>query len=59
MLVVLDTQAPTAVLRVVDEQGRQLENNSIGYGRGFVLDGRKSVDAGGGNIVSYTWALVE
>jgi hypothetical protein len=59
MLVVLDTQAPTAVLRVVDEQGRFLENNSIGYGRGFVLDGRKSVDVGGGKIVSYTWSLVE
>ena len=59
MLVVLDTQAPTAVITAHDEEGRPLENNRIGFGRSFMLNGKKSVDAGGGNIVSYTWRLVE
>ena len=59
MLIVLDTQAPTAVLTLNDEQGRPLPNNSIAFGRGFILNGKKSVDVGGGNIVSYTWSLVD
>ena len=58
MLIVLDTQAPTAVLALSDEEGRPLENNSIAFGKGFILNGKKSVDIGG-NIVSYTWTLVE
>jgi hypothetical protein len=59
MLIVLDTQAPTAVLTVSDEQGRALPNNSISFGQGFILNGRRSVDLGGGNIVKYTWTLME
>jgi hypothetical protein len=59
MVVVADTQAPTAVLIVRDEQGRIPEGNRISFGSGFVLDGRKSVDIGGGKIVSYTWTLLE
>ncbi|MFH7319195.1 hypothetical protein ACHHRT_01145 [Desulfurivibrio sp. D14AmB] len=59
MVIVVDTQAPTAVLMVTDENGRPLENNRISFGQGFILDGRKSVDLGGGKIVSYTWSLVE
>jgi len=58
-LVVVDTQAPTAVLTVTDEQGRALEGNRISFGAGFVLNGKKSVDVGGGKIVSFTWALVD
>jgi len=58
LVIVVDTQAPTAVLTVSDEQGRPLADNRIGFGRGFILDGRKSVDIGG-SIVSYTWTLVE
>lgn len=58
-LVVLDTQAPTAVLTVHDEQGRLLEDNSIAFGQSFILNGKKSVDVGGGSIVRYTWSLVE
>ena len=58
MLVVLDTQAPTAVLTVSDEEGRPLANNTLSFGRGFILNGKKSVDVGGGNIVSFNWSLV-
>lgn len=58
-LVVVDNQAPTAVLTVSDEQGRALEGNRIPFGAGFILNGKRSVDVGGGNIVSYTWSLVD
>jgi len=58
-VVVVDTQAPTAVLTVSDEQGRPVEGNRIPFGSGFILNGKKSVDAGGGDIVSFTWSLVD
>jgi len=58
MLVVLDTQAPTAVVTVTDEGGRALPNNSISFGQGFVLNGKRSVDLGGDKIVKYTWTLL-
>jgi hypothetical protein len=58
MLIVLDTQAPTAVLTVADADGRPLEENSISFGEGFILDGKRSVDIGG-SIVSFTWTLVD
>jgi len=57
-LIVVDTQAPTAVLTVTDEAGRPLEGNRIPFGTGFVLNGKRSVDIGG-NIVSFTWSLVD
>jgi hypothetical protein len=59
MLIVIDNEKPTAVLTVVDEQGHPLENNRIPFGKAFTLYGKLSVDVGGGNIVSYTWSLVD
>lgn len=59
MVIVIDTQAPTAVLVARDEQGKLLEGNRIPHGNGLMLDARKSVDSGGGTIVSYTWTLVD
>lgn len=56
MLIVIDTQAPTAVLTVTDAEGRPLDNNTIEFGQGFILNAKKSVDIGG-TIVSYTWSL--
>jgi hypothetical protein len=58
-LVVRDSQAPTAVLRVADEQGRILVEPVVEMGAGFTLDARASrdVDPGSG-IESYTWRLV-
>ncbi len=58
-LIVVDGQAPTAVLSVTDEQGQLLQNNQIGFGKSFILNGTDSVNLGDGNIVSYTWMLVE
>ncbi len=57
LLIVLDSQAPTAVLTVSDDQGRPLDDNSIPFGRGFILNGKNSVDIGG-RIVSFTWEMV-
>lgn len=57
-LIVIDTQAPTAVLTLSDAEGRPLENNTISFGQGFILNGKRSVDIGG-RIVNYTWSLEE
>lgn len=59
MVVIVDTQAPTAVVSVHDAEGRPAANNRIAYGADFILNGKNSVDVGGGNIVSYTWTLVD
>ena len=59
LLIVVDAGAPTAVLMVRDEQGNILTNNRIAFGSGFMLDARRSVDVGGGSIVSYTWTMVD
>lgn len=58
IVIVADTQAPTAVLVARDERGQILEGNEVPFGNGFMLDGRKSVDIAG-KIVSYTWTMVE
>jgi len=57
MLIVVDTQAPTAVMIARDEQGNILSDNRIPFGSGFILDAKRSVDIGG-SIVSYTWTMV-
>jgi hypothetical protein len=59
LLIVIDNQAPTAVLTVSDEAGRPIDGNRIPFGTNFVLNGKRSVDIGGGNIVSFTWTLVD
>lgn len=59
LVIVVDSQAPTAVVVARDEQGTLLEGNRLPFGNGFMLDGRKSVDVGGGRIVSYSWTLVD
>ena len=59
MVIVIDNQAPTAVLTVRDEQGRPLPGNRVPFGQGFMLDGSRSVDLGGGKIVKYTWSLLD
>jgi hypothetical protein len=57
MVIVVDTQAPTAVLVATDENGKLLPDNRISYGSGFILNGSKSVDIGG-KITTYVWTLV-
>ncbi len=60
MVIVADTEAPTAILVARDAQGQLLDANTrLSLGSGFILDGRKSLDIGGGKIVSYTWTLAD
>lgn len=59
LVVVLDKEAPTAVLTVHTEDGQPAPNNSIPFGRGFILSGKRSVDLGGGRIVKYDWSMVD
>lgn len=46
---VLDTQAPTAILR---------GPSAVGIGQSFKLDGSESTDLGGGTIVAYQWTYL-
>ncbi len=56
-VIVQDTQAPTAVLDLRNEQGAQVINGRIEFGSGFILDGSRSTDVGG-SIESYTWEIL-
>lgn len=56
-VIVQDTSAPTAVLDLRNEQGRQVTDGRIEFGSGFILDGVRSTDIGG-TIESYTWEIV-
>lgn len=58
-VIVIDSQAPTAVLEVKDANGQPLPSNTLAFGTSFRLDGSRSVDVGGGQIASYTWTLVD
>lgn len=58
-IIVEDSTAPTAVLRLLDLEGRPLENNTVEFGQGFVLSGEGSRDSGPGSIESYTFTLLE
>lgn len=62
-IVVRDTTAPTAVLRVLGPNGRILPRDDNGnfileLGSSLILDGRSSSDPGGGQVARYTWRLV-
>lgn len=48
-VIVADQTAPTAVLTAP---------GTVASGQSFNLDGRRSVDAGGGRIVRYTWTYL-
>jgi hypothetical protein len=48
-VIVADLQAPTAVLTAP---------GTVPFGASFPLDGRRSVDAGGGQIVRYVWTYL-
>ena len=56
-VIVVDTTAPTAVLDLLDEQGRAVTNGRIEFGSGFILSGKRSVDIGG-SIAKFSWEIV-
>jgi len=48
-VIIADTEAPTAVLAAP---------STVSFGTSFTLDGRRSVDAGGGRIVRFVWTYL-
>lgn len=48
-VIVADQQAPTAVLNAP---------GTVAFGESFPLDGRRSVDVGGGQIVRFVWTYL-
>jgi len=56
-VIVVDREAPTAVVDLHDEQGRTVTDGRINFGAGFILSGKRSVDIGG-TIVKYVWEVV-
>ena len=53
---IIDTTAPTAILRIVNAEGQPVDK--IPFGDTFTLDGSLSTDAGGGVIDRYVWRLI-
>ena len=49
IVIVADAENPTAVLNAP---------RSVGFGASFNLDGTKSFDAGGGQVVTYLWTYM-
>jgi len=56
-VIVMDTTAPTAVLDLLDEQGRTITNGRVAFGEGFTLSGKRSADIGGA-VSKYIWEVV-
>lgn len=56
-VIVPDTQAPTAVVEVLDTLGVVIADGRAGFGEPFSLNGARSTDAGGGRIEGYAWSL--
>ena len=58
-VVVRDSQAPTAVLKVADAQGRIMPEPVLEFGASFMLSAKGSLDVEPGTgIGSYTWRIV-
>ena len=56
-VLVVDNEAPTAILDLHDEQGRIITDGVVSFGAGFMLSGKRSADIGG-TIVKYVWEVV-
>jgi hypothetical protein len=57
-VVVRDAERPTAVLDIVDANGRRIEP-VVASGASFILSGGRSSDVGGGRVTEYRFTLVE
>lgn len=57
-VVVRDQDRPTAVLDIVNADGRRIEP-VVASGASFILSGVRSSDAGGGRVVEYRFTLVD
>ncbi|MCC6829080.1 MAG: hypothetical protein IT550_12715 [Novosphingobium sp.] len=57
-VVVRDTQKPTAVLDMVNSDGKRIDAN-VGQGESFTLSGARSSDVAPGKVVEYRFTLVD
>ena len=57
-VVVRDAQKPTAVLDMVDANGRRVDP-VVRQGEGFVLSGARSTDVAPGKVVEFRFTLVD
>jgi hypothetical protein len=57
-VVVRDEERPTAVLDVVDRNGRRVEP-VVPFGQAFILSGARSSDPPPGRVVEYRFTLVD
>ena len=49
---------PTAVLDMVDDTGKRLDNSNVPFGTTFNLSGVRSTDVAPGKVVQYIFTLV-
>jgi hypothetical protein len=54
---IIDTVAPTAILGTANADNVVVKP-VFSSGQSFKLDGRQSIDAGGGSIVQYVWTYL-
>ncbi len=57
-VVVRDAQKPTAVLDMVDANGKRIDA-VVPEGTGFILSGARSADVAPGKVVEYRFTLVD
>jgi hypothetical protein len=58
-IIIRDTTAPTAVLRLVVPAGEDPANFQPREGQSFELSAEGSSDPGGGRVVKFIWTLTE
>jgi hypothetical protein len=56
-VIIVDLQAPTALIDLQNEEGGIVTNEQISFGSGFILSGARSIDVGG-SIAKYVWELI-
>ena len=56
-VIVVDKAAPTAVLDLLDDQGKLLSDGQVAFGSGFILSGNRSLDIGG-TVSNYIWEVL-
>lgn len=57
-VIVRDADRPTAVLDMVNADGRRIDP-VVGFGASFLLSGERSADTGGGRVTEYRFTLVD
>lgn len=56
-VIVVDSTAPTAVIDLLDKNGRMAADGRVEFGSSFILSGKRSLDIGG-SVSKYIWEIV-